>query len=61
LALDEVLTRFEAADAEAAKVVKLRYFAGLTMPEVAHALGISLRQAERNWTYAKTWLHRELG
>jgi len=33
----------------------------LTMPEVAEALGISLRQAERNWTYAKTWLHRELG
>src|SRR5262245_56429155 len=61
LALDEVLTRFEAADAEAAQVVKLRYFAGLTMPEVAHALGISLRHAERNWTYAKTWLHRELG
>ena len=61
LDLDEVLTRFEAADAEAAQVVKLRYFAGLTMPEVAEALGISLRQAERNWTYAKTWLHRELG
>jgi RNA polymerase sigma factor (TIGR02999 family) len=61
LALDEVLTRFETVDAEAAQVVKLRYFAGLTMPEVAEALGISLRQAERNWTYAKTWLHRELG
>ncbi|MFL5341706.1 MAG: ECF-type sigma factor [Gemmataceae bacterium] len=61
LALDEVLTRFEAADPEAAQVVKLRFFAGLTMPEVAEALGISLRQAERNWTYAKTWLHRELG
>jgi RNA polymerase sigma factor (TIGR02999 family) len=61
LALDEVLTRFEAADAEAAKVVKLRYFAGLTMPEVAEALGISLRQAERDWTYARTWLHRALG
>jgi RNA polymerase sigma factor (TIGR02999 family) len=61
LALDEVLTRFEAADAEAAQIVKLRYFAGLTMPDVAQALGISLRQAERNWTYAKTWLHRELG
>jgi RNA polymerase sigma factor (TIGR02999 family) len=61
LALDEVLTRFEAVDAEAARVVKLRYFAGLTMPEVADALGISLRQAEREWTYAKTWLHRALG
>jgi RNA polymerase sigma factor (TIGR02999 family) len=60
LALDEALTRLEARDAEAAQLVKLRYFAGLTMPEVAQALGISLRQAERNWTYAKTWLHREL-
>lgn len=61
LALDDVLTRFEKVDADAAGVVKLRYFAGLTMPEVAEALDISLRQAERNWTYAKTWLHRELG
>jgi RNA polymerase sigma factor (TIGR02999 family) len=61
LALDEVLARFEAKDAEAAQVVKLRFFAGLTMPDIAEALGISLRQAERNWTYAKSWLHRELG
>jgi RNA polymerase sigma factor (TIGR02999 family) len=60
LALDEALTRLEAADPLAAQVVKLRYFAGLTMPETAQSLGISLRQAERNWTYAKTWLHREL-
>ncbi len=60
LALDEILARLEATDPLAAKVVKLRYFAGLTMPEVAQSLGISLRQAERNWTYAKTWLHREL-
>ena len=61
LALDEVLARFEAIDPQAAQVVKLRYFAGLTMPEVAQALDISQRQAERDWTYAKTWLHRELG
>jgi RNA polymerase sigma factor (TIGR02999 family) len=61
LALDEALTRLEAADPEAAQVVKLRYFAGLTMPEVAKTLDISQRHAERNWTYAKTWLHRELG
>jgi RNA polymerase sigma factor (TIGR02999 family) len=60
LVLDETLARLEAADPLAAKVVNLRYFAGLTMPEVAQSLGISLRQAERNWTYAKTWLHREL-
>jgi RNA polymerase sigma factor (TIGR02999 family) len=60
LALDEVLNRLEATDPLAAKVVKLRYFAGLTMPQTAEVLAISLRQAERNWTFAKTWLHREL-
>jgi RNA polymerase sigma factor (TIGR02999 family) len=60
LALDLVLTRFEATDPLAAKLVKLRFFTGLSMPEAAAALGMSLRSAERNWTYAKTWLHREL-
>jgi RNA polymerase sigma factor (TIGR02999 family) len=60
LALDEALGRLEQNDAEAAKLVKLRYFAGLTMPQAAEALGISLRSAERNWTFARTWLHREL-
>jgi RNA polymerase sigma factor (TIGR02999 family) len=60
LDLDEVLTRLEAIDAPAAAVVKLRYFAGLSMPETAAALGLPLRTAERNWTFARTWLHREL-
>jgi RNA polymerase sigma factor (TIGR02999 family) len=60
IALDEALNRFETIDPVAAQVVKLRYFAGLSMPQVAKALGVSLRTAERNWTYAKTWLHREL-
>jgi RNA polymerase sigma factor (TIGR02999 family) len=60
LALDEVLTRLEATDAVAAKIVKLRYFAGLSMPQAAEALGLPLRSAERNWTYARTWLYREL-
>jgi len=60
LALDDALNRLAAKDPAAAKLVTLRYFAGLTMPEAAAALGISLRSAERNWTYAKTWLHREL-
>jgi RNA polymerase sigma factor (TIGR02999 family) len=60
VALDEALHQFEAIDPVAAQVVKLRYFAGLTMPEAAEALGVSLRTAERNWTYAKTWLHRQL-
>ena len=60
LALDESLHRLEEHDPAAAKLVKLRYFAGLTMPQAAEALGIPLRTAERNWTYARTWLHRDL-
>jgi RNA polymerase sigma factor (TIGR02999 family) len=60
LALDEALTRLQAADAQAAQLVKLRFFAGLTMPQAAEALGISLRNAEREWTYARAWLHRAL-
>jgi RNA polymerase sigma factor (TIGR02999 family) len=59
-ALDEALARFEAVDALAARLVKLRFFAGLSMPEAAQALGIPLRTVERNWTYARTWLHRSL-
>jgi RNA polymerase sigma factor (TIGR02999 family) len=60
LALDEALARLEQHDATAASVVKLRFFCGLTLPQTAEALGIALRTAERNWTYARTWLHREL-
>jgi RNA polymerase sigma factor (sigma-70 family) len=60
LALDEALSLFSAADPQAAALVKLRYFAGLTVAQAAEALGISVRQAERNWTYARTWLHRQL-
>jgi RNA polymerase sigma factor (TIGR02999 family) len=60
LAVDEALARLEEGDPDAAALVKLRYYAGLTMPEAAAALGIPLRTAERNWTYARTWLHREL-
>lgn len=60
VAVDESLCRLEAHDPLAAKVVKLRYFAGLTMPETAEALDIPLRTAERNWTYARTWLHQDL-
>jgi RNA polymerase sigma factor (TIGR02999 family) len=60
LALDELLDRLAATDTVATQLVKLRFYAGLSMPEAAAALGLSLRSAERNWTYAKTWLHREL-
>lgn len=60
VALDEALTKLEAKDPPAAQLVKLRFFAGLTMPQAAEALRIPLRSAERNWTYARTWLQREL-
>jgi RNA polymerase sigma factor (TIGR02999 family) len=59
-ALDEALQQLEAVDSLAARLVQLRFFAGLSMPEAAQALGIPLRTAERNWTYARTWLHRSL-
>lgn len=58
--LDEALRKLEGVDADAAQVIKLRYFAGLTMQQTADALGISLRTAERNDAYARTWLHRKL-
>jgi RNA polymerase sigma factor (TIGR02999 family) len=59
-ALDEALTRLTAHDPVKAEVVKLRFFAGLTMSEVAQALNLSLATAERYWTYARLWLYAEL-
>jgi len=59
-ALDEALTKLEAEDPAKAELVKLRFFAGLTMPEIARVLKISLATAERHWTYARTWLYAEL-
>src|SRR5262245_33385297 len=60
LALDEALGRFSQIEPLKAELVKLRFFAGLTMPEAAEALGISLATAERHWTYARTWLFAEM-
>jgi len=60
LALDEALSRLASLNSVRAEVVKLRFFAGLTMPEVARALGISLPTAERYWAFARTWLYAEL-
>ena len=59
-ALDEALTKLAAEDPAKAELVKLRFFAGLTMPEIAQVLKISLATAERHWTYARTWLYAEL-
>lgn len=56
LALDEALTALEARDARKAQVVKLRYFAGLTVDEAAAAMGISPSTADNDWAYARCWL-----
>ena len=60
LSLNDALERFAVHDPEKAQLVKLRYFAGLTIPQAAQALGISSTTAERNWAYARAWLHTEL-
>ena len=59
-ALDLALDKLAAEDPAKAELVKLRFFAGLTMPEIAQVLKISLATAERHWTYARTWLYAEL-
>lgn len=60
LALDEALTVLEAEYPEKAQLVKLRFFAGLTIPDAAKAMGISHATAERHWAYARTWLYSKL-
>jgi RNA polymerase sigma factor (TIGR02999 family) len=60
IALDEALTQLAATDATAAELVKLRYFAGLTLAQAAEALGISARTADRTWVYARSWLYNKL-
>ena len=57
LALDEALTKLAAEDAEAANIVKLRFYAGQSVEEAANLLGISRAQAYRQWNYARAWLH----
>lgn len=60
LALDEALLKFATVDARKAELVQLRYFGGLTTEQAAKTLGISVATAERDWAYAKAWLHCEL-
>lgn len=60
LALDEALGKLAVADPQVAELVKLRYFAGLTIREAAECLGISSRTADNYWAYAKAWLLREI-
>lgn len=56
LAVHEALTEFEKQDAQAAELVKLRYFAGMSMPQAAEAMQMPLRSAERLWSFAKAFL-----
>ncbi|HTQ57391.1 MAG TPA: sigma-70 family RNA polymerase sigma factor [Bryobacteraceae bacterium] len=58
--IDEALTRLEQLDARQARIVEMRFFAGLSVEETAEAMGISAPTVKREWAMARAWLHREL-
>jgi len=60
LALNDALTALERVEPRAAELVKLRYFAGMTIPEAAELLGVSPRTADTLWAYARAWLSDHL-
>ena len=60
VALDDALTRLAAEDPAKAELVKLRYFAGLSIEEAARALGISSATAKRRWAFARAWLFHQI-
>ena len=60
LAVDEALVKLAGKDPSAARLVQLRYFAGLTVHDAGKALGLSTATAYRHWNYARAWLHAEL-
>ena len=60
IALDEALTQLAVEDPDAARLVDLRFFAGLTLKDAAAALGLASRTAERQWAYARAWLYARL-
>jgi RNA polymerase sigma factor (TIGR02999 family) len=60
LALDDALDRLGAMDPQQARIVELRFFAGMTIEETADALDISPATVKRDWTWAKAWLHQQL-
>jgi len=60
IALDEALAKLAEKHPEKAQLVKLRYFAGLTIQEASHALGIGTSTADRYWAYARAWLYRQM-
>lgn len=61
LILHDALRRLEAVDPRRGQLVELRYFGGLTLPQIAEALDVSLPTAERDWRVARRWLARDLG
>jgi RNA polymerase sigma factor (TIGR02999 family) len=60
IALDEAITQLAAEDPDAARLVNLRFFAGLTQKDAAVSLGLAARTAERQWAYARAWLYARL-
>lgn len=60
LALDAALAKLGGVDPQAAELVQLRYFSGLTIPQAAAALDLSPRSADRLWAFARAWLYRQL-
>ncbi len=60
LALDEALRQLEAEDPVKARLVKLRFFAGVSLEDAAEMLGVSLATAKRYWVYARSWLYGKL-
>jgi RNA polymerase sigma factor (TIGR02999 family) len=60
LAVHEAMERLAAHDAAKAELVKLRFFAGLTLDQAARVLGFSEPTAKRHWAYARAWLYREI-
>lgn len=60
LEIDEALATLAKMDSRKAELVKMRYYLGLSLPEVAEMLNISLTTAERDWTFARVWLHAQL-
>ena len=60
IALDDALTQLAGEDPDAARLVNLRFFAGLTLRDAAVSLGLSQRTAERQWSYARAWLYARL-
>lgn len=60
LSLNEALDELAQVDPQSAEIVKLKYFAGCTVPEIAEMLGTSARSIDRRWAYARAWLHQEL-